>query len=150
MVENEYVLFRALQGEATIGYVAGMVDAEGYIGLCVIHNRRGVKSVSKVLQITNTNMEALAFCQKVIGGNINRTGCTTKPCWALRIANGESILRALKILYPYLIVKREIAKLMIEFCESRDANYAKPFVTREMEIVTEMKKLNEKGKGRDV
>jgi len=102
-----------------LAYLAGFIDGEGCIG---IHHRgkaKGRKPTVRV-SITNTNKDILIWCQNFIG-----LGGTLKVHDKNRNSNWKTAYRLeydckkaealLKMIVPYLRVKKEQALLAIEY-----------------------------------
>jgi len=142
---------KVLYGEGRIGYIAGIVDGEGTIGAYVYSSKRYCDGQVLVVQfrITNKNIDVLNCCQMVLGGSIHplkaRSNVNDAQCYYLQIYNKPNIKRALLIVLDYLIVKYEVAKLMLELIDSVEGHYHGS-TPRELEIVTEMRALNKKGR----
>lgn len=101
---------------------------------------------------TNTNEEAISRLRGWLG-----CGCVTrrrqrdrrhKDTLALSITGTRNVLLILRLLNPYLVIKRKQAELLIRFCESRLSHYRsgdRRFNREEVRIYTELKRLNMKG-----
>jgi len=136
---------RALLGKETVAYVAGIVDGEGCISVWT--SKRKDRWIGIQIFITNTNVEVLDFCQKVLGGVVKLHYHGTakhKTSYRLSISSRSSVKRALEILLPYLIIKKKVAVLVIELIKSLD-NRVHGYTPRDLEVVTEVKKLNRRG-----
>jgi hypothetical protein len=112
----------------TAAYLAGFVDGEGYISLKRdFHNYRGEKVIyfTAVLKVANTNKEIIEWCKASFGGwiykRIWKNGENHKDayCWQLTGSNLEPFLK--KIL-PYLKIKKEQAKLVLEKIKNQKLN----------------------------
>jgi len=125
--------------ELSLQYIAGFFDGEGSI---VIWKRREKKSpreynINLEVRINNTNKIVIDKINTLIGGNIRiKSKKDCKPCYEIIISNYRGILNFLEKIYPYLVVKKEIAKLTIEFCRSRLKNYKKPYSEKELCLYT--------------
>ena len=141
----------ALYGEGVIGYIAGIVDGEGSIGANIYSKKRsGGLVLQRRFRIFNKNIDVLEACQMVLGGNIHQLkqrGRNSAPCYYLQISDVQGIKRAVQIVLPYLIIKYDVAKLMLELLDSLEEHYRQShsYTPREMEIVTEMRALNKRG-----
>ena len=140
----------ALYGEGVIGYIAGLVDGEGSIGAAV-HNRKYSSrlKLQYLLQITNTDIDALEACQMVLGGKIYqlKQRGNSRPCYKLQIGDLRGLKRAIQIVLPYLIIKYDVAKLMLELLDSLEEHYRQrdSYTPREIEVITEIRALNKNG-----
>jgi len=107
-------------------YVAGLLDGEGSICIAVNKPKTGVrKSPDHRLQvgITNTNRELIDWLHEMLGGHISDNSHSPSrknqtPCWAWRII-GHAAQRFLIAALPFLRIKREQARLAIEFQETK-------------------------------
>ena len=111
-------------------YCAGLFDGEGsvYISRTEGHKYRNEPSQLKrgnlgvynalVVKITNTNRKCLEFIKNRIGGNIwtyqEKRGKSPKPQHTLNLRSDYG-LKLLSKMLPYLIIKKEQAKLGIKF-----------------------------------
>lgn len=133
------------------GYLAGAIDGEGTI--CITKVRGNVKygRLYPIVSIVNTDRHMLEICQKYLHG-LGRVGIHTrnyegrKSIYYLKLSKFSHVIRVLREIAPYLVVKQKQAKLMLEFLEIR--NYrphprtAEGVTGREWEIYREMKQLN--------
>ena len=139
---------KALYGEGIVGYVAGMIDGEGCIGAYTYTSRDGVLRCIPILTITNTNKDVLDCCRMVIGGKvalIEKRREKERPLYRLQTASMPTIERALLIVRDWLIIKRDVAELVLELINSK-RTHCRGCIPRELEIVTEMHELNKKGR----
>lgn len=95
-----------------MGYVASIIDGEGTIN--------GPPKVT--LQVSMTTKEVIEKLQEMCGGSCtgpyeNRSGRAEicKPQYHWSVASSENAYRILVAIAPYLIVKREKARTVIEF-----------------------------------
>ena len=102
--------------ETEKAYIAGIIDGEGSILLA-----KKERGFVPVVIVTNTSEILIDFLEKKIGGRIRTKaqGMGSKPIWRLVVANRPSVYPLLKLLLPYLVVKRERAGLIIQWCEKR-------------------------------
>ena len=98
-------------------YIAGFIDGEGSIGM---HKRirNGKASFVLHLSVVNTNKKVMEYIRDVIGfGTIRITNKNTnhfgyKPCYGLAYSHTQA-KKIIKALYPYLIVKKKQAGIVI-------------------------------------
>ena len=98
-----------------IGYIAGFMDGEGYVG--VSKGKRD--SYGLVVTITNTNFDLLKLYETKFGGKIRlikkeEEHYKVKYHWDIANHNALSFL---KLIQPFTIVKRKQIDLAIEFQE---------------------------------
>ena len=109
--------------DTDLAYIAGMLDGEGYIGINkkVMTSRKSPRYDTKVC-ITNTHKRALDWIQSKLGaGVIYETKQKNNPlaknrCFVWSCSNKEAI-RVLKLLHPYLHIKKLKAETLISFGE---------------------------------
>ncbi|MHA1627255.1 MAG: LAGLIDADG family homing endonuclease [Candidatus Asgardarchaeia archaeon] len=95
-----------------VAYIAGFFDGEGSIFIS-----KSKKQYFLTVSISNTNLHVLEEVQKIIGGNISKSPDNrenSSELFKLRLYCNEAKKFLEKIL-PYLKIKKEQAKLAIEF-----------------------------------
>lgn len=100
-----------------VAWAAGIIDGEGFIGF-----GRSGNYFSPILSVNNTN-KPLLFRLKQIFGGMGNTGSykqygRNKQAHWWRTTNTHAI-NVIKQLYPYLLVKKQQAKYMLEFDNRR-------------------------------
>jgi len=113
--------FPLITSEKDIIYISGFFDGEGCISI-LKQKRKDMKMPHYFLEIkiTNTNKDVIQYIYNVLKvGRLSkkadkRKNHRTQWCW---IANSTEAVYILKLLLPYLKVKKEQAKLAIEFQE---------------------------------
>jgi len=120
-------------------YIAGFFDGEGSL----VHNKKGYR-----IMISQTNEEVLTSIKEFIGfGNIFKNK-KRQPhwleSWVFYIAKQEDVLKFLKGILPFLIVKKiQIDKALPTLTKSViKINYK---INRRIKRVNEAKKLREQG-----
>jgi hypothetical protein len=117
-----------------LAWAAGFIDGEGYIGIQrKLDRNRWRKEPTEVrgiaapfirlatyklkVSVSQRNREALEFIQDLFGGTIRQTYTTTQPGTVYHSLELSSLkaLRLLEGIYPYLINKRAVAAVAIEF-----------------------------------
>jgi hypothetical protein len=97
------------------GHLAALIDGEGTVTL-VFHKKR--KQVKPLIAIVNKDRNLLEFVRNYIGEG--RIVLSHKPdVFRLEIRHISRVYPLLKEIEPYLITKRERAKLVLGWCESR-------------------------------
>jgi len=149
----------------TLGYLAGVIDGEGYIGIEKTKPNKNQRQINPRYMpnicVVNTNKKLIDFLQKKWGGSIqqrNRNGKWMKnyykTCWRWRLNQGR-IVEFLTAIRPYMIVKIEQADLLLKYYQERmkpirgtfqGRHGVKEYPPEEMEfrekIYKEIKKLN--------
>ena len=124
--------------EIRFAYIAGFFDGEGCVSVSMPWKGRNPRLV---IRVNNTDEANIQFLADIIGGSFRKNSSSKRPgmkpvhCWA---AYGIEAAMILSQLLPYLINKKERAKLGIE-CVTTTSN------KRRLEIAKEMQKLNKKG-----
>lgn len=101
------------------GYIAGLVDGEGCIGIV---KRSGRRQCALVLAIAGTCRALHEWLRSRLRGNISggprkeRPGWRTVYRWSAAQVHAEQVLRRVE---PLLIVKRDQARLALEFQAAR-------------------------------
>lgn len=98
------------------GYIAGLLDGEGCLGLYVY--KGGNKKAN--MSVANTYRPVLAWaCKKMECGSIrkykNKRQWATKPCFQWTISSQPHIKEVLKTLLPFLQIKKDKATSIINF-----------------------------------
>lgn len=105
--------------EHILAYTAGLIDGEGYIGLG--KNTSAKDSFRPEIKVTSTDRYMAPFMHQHYGGHLSyRTPLNPNHSksmeWCLRDAiNVQGFLLAV---YPYLIVKKAIAEVVISYCQN--------------------------------
>ena len=99
------------------GYIVGLLEGEG----CLIISKGREKrsrlgySFGCNIKITNTNLELLNNLNEICVGKIYRSSKKNKVFnWCLM--DKTKIVNLLEQLLPYLIIKKDRAEKMLEFC----------------------------------
>lgn len=138
--------------------LAMAIDCEGCIHISPTLFKKHWSFSAKMF-ISNTNLDFLNWIKATVGlGEIKQThraptymgiGLTDnwKPIymWVVYSKNMKVIL---PIIEPYLIIKKDIAKLAIEFlgsCNGKGYHVPEEKEKRRLEIFTELKRLNWRG-----
>jgi len=141
-VKKEFLSLWAY-GHPNWAYLAGLIDGEGTI--TVVKEVKG--TARPTLVIVNTNKEVLQWVKDNLNqGNLYNKG-HEKEGWKDRWAwssRGKHIKPILENILPFLKIKHQQAKLVLEFIELRDfyAYKIKGFAPEELEIVRQIYNLN--------
>ena len=133
----------------TIAYMAGMVDGEG----CITLHKNG-KYFSVRLTVTNTDFNIITWCKENFDGcyyiNHRKRKDIHKPAYHWSVEN-RMAEKVLKLIYPYLIIKKSQAKIALKFRKlvNNRKKGQNPFSIEEVNerkaLFFEMKKLNKRG-----
>jgi len=116
--------------EAQLGWLAGIVDGEGTVG---IHRSNGKRYkhpyLRPALQIVNTDLKIMEMARSIltsITGNSHNLVVTNrkrpennKIGYRIKIGTQHELLLVMPMLLPYLVGKAEQAELVIEFCKRK-------------------------------
>lgn len=132
-----------LLSEAEKAWLAAVIDCEGTISYVISNGKRGPKLH---ITVANMNLELLHRIQELIGAGEVRphppTGVGKQLTWNYRLHDYGNVYRLLQLLFPHLIVKRNRAKLALEFLNLRHSPDASFYYTeKELDVVERMKLL---------
>ena len=103
-----------------LGYIAGIIDGEGCIGLA--HTKRYYAPHITVNMTHELTVKTLYYSTG-LGTVCQRKAPlkkeTYKVNWHWQVQTFAEIHCLLRLILPYLIVKRELAELMLQYCERR-------------------------------
>ena len=123
-------------------YAAAMLDGEGYVyANRIARARDSTMQTMYQVGIVQDDTRLLEWLENKFGGKIyHRNGKVDR--W--QCTNQLDIYNFLTVVRPYMMLKCDVADLMIEYCESRMSNEAHtPLSDRELECITKIKYLNE-------
>lgn len=137
-----------LKGRALLAYVAGIIDGEGTI--CISRRKKGNKIWNHTLfvQVSNTQEWLIEFLKLQFGGNTDyrkaHDNARESWRWTAHTREASSFLR---LILPYLQLKRPQAELAIEFQKRR--NPIGKHLTKEQRVLAEadailMKSMNQR------
>ena len=114
-----------------IGWLAGFVDGEGYIGISEYKTRHNRISYSCAIQVSNTDEAMIFKAQKIVQkigvnpyirthGYGERNKPKSKIVYVLVIHRMNKIIPVLETINPHLTgTKKERGELVLEYCQSR-------------------------------
>lgn len=134
-----------------LAYTGGIIDGEGYIGIRRVktkNSQRGFLLCLKV-HVTNTNSMLVKWLQSLYGGSVychphigNR-----KDDWQWCVQTAQA-LKFLKLIIPYLKIKKRQATIAIPFGLRRKQGKKKAWELKEDDRdALAIKKLNARGYG---
>ena len=134
-------------------YTAGIIDGEGYISLVPFSN---CNSYASVVKVCSTDKRLIDFLKLNFGGFTNKRDFDNpkwKNAYYWEIKNQKPVENFLLGIKDYLIIKKEIAELVIERCSYTIKTLHpiyKTFSQKDKDRVTEIYKklrsLNHRGK----
>lgn len=162
-----HILLDGIEVKPSLEYIAGFFDGEGGLNISYCTKKRTKKgSTGKeiyhakwryIIYITNTNIEVLQKIKEVLDGSISKISKnkgTKNSKQAYRLCfYGNKAKEFLNKVYPYLIIKKERATLMLEFIYTlqksgnRSGNYKVPYdiQNKRYNIYLKLFNLNKKG-----
>jgi len=125
-------------------YLAGLVDGEGSILLCK-GKKYTVPSYILRVKVVNTNKQVIEWIQKRIKGRIDirKSDNKWRTLFIWSIHKKEIIHNFLKAILPYLIIKKEQAKIALQFKNGQNPLSLKERIIRE-NLYQDLKLLNKK------
>ena len=111
MTKQEYGL--------NLAYAGGLFDGEGIICIAKVrtNKNKGGLYFGLRIELSNTNEQVVRWIQCYFGGSVYERYAdidTRRTLWAWHI-RGQMALGFLKIIIPYLRIKKQQAELAIEF-----------------------------------
>jgi len=152
-VYQNYIPNKLIENKANdfeIGYICGLIDGEGCIGLYKQKNK-GYVVLRPRISIYNTNHEVIYYAVSILGGKVEyaKKQSPERDIYLLRLSNTKLLMEILFRIKDKLIIKKQQAELLFEFCQSR-LNGAMErgigYTEREMQIYDKIKILNKRGK----
>ena len=106
--------------EVDLAYIAGLVDGEGYVGI----KKEKTDYISPYyhanLQVAMTNEDAVKFMAQTLGAKVYvRRRWNGKTLYICQLSCGKAV-RALKLLLPYLRVKKCNTEIILKLRESME------------------------------
>lgn len=129
--------------KAKCGYLAGIIDGEGCITI-----GRGIKkdtiNYNAILMVTNTDKNVIQWLKDNFGGNFydsKPNNIVSKPSYRWRLLKKSDLELLLLSIIPYLIIKKQQAKILLEFVRlSRNDD-----VQKRQELYSKIRALNKRG-----
>ena len=137
------------QQGTSLSWMAGFVDGEGTLTF-TCDWKRGV--YSPYFQVCNTSFIAFDKCKEILDYHNIRYHVRTqklnknwKIVWKISCSNYKQVLNIIKLLFPYLIVKKRQAELIQKFSYQRIKNPQEEYTTEQLSIIRLVKELNQRG-----
>lgn len=143
-----------------LGYIAGIIDGEGTIG---IHISDKYGNYKPVLKIFNTDLRLIEYVSSfmklhdmphyVYISNPKRAKTRYRPCYAIVVMGYKRMNKVLNKIIPIVYAKRKQAEFLMEIIKSRLSvpmnyqNQMRKFTLYELNLVKKIKKLNQRGRG---
>lgn len=128
-----------------IAYLAGLIDGEGTISL-----RTHKYKITPFIQISTSDVKLIDYLAskinlnwKIIRQPISSSELQKKTCYQIGKV-GFNIIEFLKKIEPHLIVKKELAQLVIKYITLRmnRKKYHQPLSQQEIDIFWKVKEIN--------
>lgn len=133
------------------GYLAGLLDGEGSIGLYYAGNKVGISILVRLTIVTNNDKYLIDYVDNLISkgmdkqfiykSNDNRK-THVNPGWHIQICHRVFAEAFLEQIYPYLISKKDRAKNLLKFINLRKGRFHTPYSEEELKLVELSKKGN--------
>lgn len=137
------------------GYIAGIFDGEGTINVYAHkskhyqHQKRDYV-LSPQVQVANTDETLIQWIQnRITKGSIWSRICKqgTKPLHTYTLYGYPDIIILLEAILPFLIIKKDHAVLVVEWCKSRLSKSQRcPYDEQDLQIYQKLKDLKNKPK----
>lgn len=132
-----------------LGWVAGIIDGEGYIGISNLRNRGKVRWAGPRIQVTSTTacmQKELAriFCAGEIHLRDNTKMYNQKDTYSWALASSKEVGAFLTVIEPLLIVKKEQATIVKEFSLRRLRG--ERYTDWESDAISRIHTLNQRGR----
>lgn len=137
-------------------YLAGLIDGEGcfFMSSSAKHSRYSTKTYhTPEFKIVLTDEATIAWIAEELnltyGHTKGRTDKNHKDTYEVRIAKVDNLIAFIPQILPHLKVKRAVALLHLEFCESRkeqrSMSYHAKYTDHELSLVNGIRLLNRVG-----
>jgi hypothetical protein len=131
-------------------YLSAFLDGEGSLSL----RGRGSSGIRPTFNITNTYKPVMIYiynklkflnCQFSVKDSVKKTKNWSKVSYRINMS-GVKVVALCKVLLPFLIVKKEKAKLIIKWWKFRSKSpIGMGYSSKEYQLQKKMKQLNKKG-----
>lgn len=135
-----------------LAYLAGLVDGEGCITIVKCKEKRTKQGFRffPLVVITNSSKDLIENVRDIIGfGRIyfRKESSRWRKLYQLKIQDMKNIIGFLEGILPFLILKKEQAEILINFCRSRINLYRgrgrkAPYTEEEFSWYEQVRKLN--------
>ena len=142
-------------------YLAGLLDGEGYISITLGRGSDGKQYYQPVVGILSSVHEDfvrkvedilsksdLKFYHITVKRGKPIYFKTQRQLFQVTLKGQNRCRSFLSEIEPYLVLKKDIAQITIEWCESRIERRGHAYNHREIEIIKEVRKLNGERTGR--
>lgn len=105
--------------ESEVGWLAGIIDGEGWVGMKLSHDSRRGEVFGLYLSVANTSVELLQRCARIAGGvgYIHARRYIKNPkwrlCWTWTVS-GAQAAEVCRLVGPYLVLKGPQCRLLLQ------------------------------------
>lgn len=131
-----------------VGWLAGVLDGEGYLSLGVNSTKRTIYPSIKVASIDRKLIDKYIFLLKKLKIPFstyerNPKNKNWSRNWSIDIRTAERCKRFIEVILPYLTTKKYNGEIVLKFCKSRlSLPYGSSYTKEEMECLREVRKMN--------
>ena len=136
---------------ATLGWLAGMIDADGCLGFQSRLRRKKWLTHEPYIDVSSVcpaSIERLVAACESLG-----IGCFVahekQKCAGIRIAGIERCKGAVMVLRRFMVTKQKEAELMLEWCLSRNEHSSQPYSDYEDSLIAKVKSMKNERNLRD-
>lgn len=110
-------------------WLAGFIDGEGFIGITFQRKKENSQQSASplfhpYLIITNTNKKSILYIKELVGeGNVYELKSKNRslsPAFQFKLTKRGVLNNLLKLIKPYLIIKKEQCQILLKFLEIRE------------------------------
>lgn len=131
-----------------LAYLAGIIDGEGTISISTDNKPTGYSVFILRLTISNSNVDLINWCLDRVSFKIqeyNRGNPKWNTQYILTLQSQEA-KELIKLVYPYLVVKKAQAEAALEFPLNGSRKYTNEERQDRQTICANLKTLNRRGK----
>jgi len=124
-------------------YITGLIDGEGSIYISLRAHPNGNRIYCFYVSVVNTYKEIIEYLKNKLNGSIQyrkARDIKNKDLWRWAIG-GVGTIKIIEALFPYFIIKKEQAKIILQFHKEQFSSSKRKF-----ELWQKMRFLNKKGK----
>ena len=136
-----------MSDKAKFGYLAGILDGEGCLTIGA-GQKETCTNYNSIIVVSNTNKGLVDWLQTKFGGSVylcRKQQGNQKEAYMWRVLKKKEIELLLLATLPYLVIKREQAKLLLEFVRLPRMNAN----DKRADLYNRLKKLNARGVSRE-
>lgn len=125
-------------------YLAGIIDGEGYLSIAAHIAPSKTYVLRPTLEIGNTDKQMIDFCHKILGGKVGTPVIKNRQTLYHRFRlYGKELEYPLQKLLPYLISKKQVAELVLQFITLHRYPWS-GYSTEEIKIANQVRDMSRK------